>query len=237
MQTAAILLAAGSGTRMGAGENKLFLPLADATVLEHTVRAFQASPLVDAILLVGKEAERDALARLIPRRRFDKLLGYVSGGAERQDSVLCGLEALPESYARVLIHDGARPFVTPELLEALLGAVTPACGAVAAVPVKDTIKEASADRLVTRTPERSRLWQVQTPQCFYTGAILRCYRAAERDGCRATDDASLAERYGLAVRLVPAYYENIKLTTPEDMAVAEVFLQRLRAGRTVLLEP
>lgn len=227
MKTAAIVLAAGAGSRMKAGQNKLFLTLQGKPVLEHTVQAFQNSPDIDAVLVVAKETELEQIRQMVPQAQFSKIQGYVIGGAERQDSVLHGLRALPSEYRRVLIHDGARPFVTDTLIADLLEALTETNGTVAGVPAKDTIKRVNADGMVIETPARRELWNVQTPQCFYTEPILRCYEQADREGYRGTDDASLAERYGLAVKIIPAYYENIKLTTPEDMDVAEVFLKRL----------
>lgn len=227
MKTAAIILAAGSGKRMGAGQNKLFLTLQGKPVLQHTVEAFQHSGQIDGIILVTKEQEMAQVRQMVPQAVFDKILLYTVGGKERQDSVLCGLTALPVCYERVLIHDGARPFVTEQLIERLLEAVTPTCGTVAGVPAKDTIKRAGADGLVRETLTRSELWNVQTPQCFYRAPILDCYQRAQQEGYCGTDDASLAEHYGLAVKLVQSYYENIKLTTPEDLDVADVFLRRM----------
>ena len=227
MKTAAILLAAGSGKRMQAGKNKLFLTLHEKPVLAYTAEAFQRSSLVDGIVVVAKESELEQVKQMLPQEQFDKILCYTAGGKERQDSVLCGLQALPDEFDRVLIHDGARPFVTDALIAALLETLTPECGTIAAVPAKDTVKRVDADGMVAETLVRSELWNIQTPQCFYTAPILNCYRKGQQDGYIATDDASLAEQYGLAVKVVPAYYENIKLTTPEDLDVAEVFLKRL----------
>lgn len=227
MKTAAILLAAGSGKRMKAGQNKLFLTLQGKPVLEYTAEAFQRCSLVDGIVVVTKEAEMEQVKQMLPQTVFDKILCYTAGGKERQDSVLCGLQALPAVYERVLIHDGARPFVTDGLIASLLDKLTAECGTIAAVPAKDTVKRVNTDGVVQETLMRSELWNIQTPQCFYTVSILNCYLQGQRDGYTATDDASLAEQYGLAVKVVPAYYENIKLTTPEDLDVAEVFLKRL----------
>ena len=227
MKTAVILLAAGSGKRMQAGKNKLFLTLHDRPVLAYTAEAFQKSPLVDGIVVVAKDGELDVVQKMLPQSVYNKIIGYTTGGRERQDSVLCGLKALPFEYERVMIHDGARPFVTEELITALLENLTPECGTIAAVPAKDTVKRVDESGFVQETLKRSELWNIQTPQCFYTGPILECYLRGEQDGYVATDDASLAEKYGLAVKTVPAYYENIKLTTPEDLDVAEVFLKRL----------
>ena len=227
MKTAVILLAAGSGKRMQAGKNKLFLTLQDKPVLVYTAEAFQRSELVDGIVVVVKESELELVQQMLPQAQFDKIIGYTAGGRERQDSVLCGLQALPEGYERVMIHDGARPFVTETLIAGLLEHLAPDCGTIAAVPAKDTVKRVNDNGLVQETLLRSELWNIQTPQCFYTEPIRRCYLQGQQDGYAATDDASLAERYGLAVKVVPAYYENIKLTTPEDLDVAEVFLKRL----------
>lgn len=230
MKTAAIILAAGAGKRMGAGQNKLFLTLQGKPILQHTVEAFQRSVQIDGIVLVAKKQEMAQVRQMVPQAVFDKILLYTVGGKERQDSVLCGLTALPACYERVLIHDGARPFVTEPLIEKLMEAVTPTCGAVAGVPAKDTIKRVGHDGLVQETLVRSELWNVQTPQCFYRAPILHCYQQAQQEGYCGTDDASLAEHYGLAVKLVQSYYENIKLTTPEDLDVADVFLRRMAAG-------
>jgi len=225
MTTVGILLAAGSGKRMQAGRNKLFLTLQGQPVLVHTVQAFQQCPFVDGLVVVAKKEELEAVQRLLPVTVYDKILCFTAGGKERQDSVFCGLQALPTDCGRVLIHDGARPFVRDELVERLLKAVDVGCGAIAAVPAKDTIKRVDEHGYVRETLLRSELWNVQTPQCFNVADIRRCHQLARQEGYYGTDDASLAERYGMQVRIVPAYYENIKLTTPEDLLVAESFLQ------------
>ncbi len=231
-KTAAIVLAAGSGKRMNAGQNKMFLELSGKSVLERTVAAFQNDDLVDGIVVVAKAEELSQVQNLVPQALYNKIIAYTAGGKERQDSVLCGLGVLEAQtdvlYHKVLIHDGARPFVTHRLISDLLSALEPGMGAIAGVPAKDTIKRVDKDGIVVETPMRSALWNIQTPQCFYTKEILDCYNRAEEDGYTGTDDASLAEQYGLSVRVVPAYYENIKLTTPEDLDVAEVFLKRLQ---------
>ena len=228
-KTAALVLAAGSGKRMNAGQNKMFLELSGKSVLERTVAAFQESPAVDGIVVVAKAEELEQVQSMVPQQIYDKIIAYTAGGKERQDSVLCGLNVLKEHdrYDRVLIHDGARPFVTNGLIDALLSELVPGLGTIAGVPAKDTIKRVNADGIVQETPVRSELWNIQTPQCFYTNEILNCYVRAQDESYSGTDDASLAEKYGLSVRVVPAYYENIKLTTPEDLDVAEVFLKRL----------
>jgi len=227
-KTAAIVLAAGSGKRMGAGQNKMFLQLAGKTVLERTVNAFQQCERVDGIVVVAKTEELDQVKEMVPQAVYDKIIAYTAGGRERQDSVLCGLYALNDAYGKVLIHDGARPFVTDKLIETLLDGLTPGTGTIAGVPAKDTVKRVNTDGIVQETLVRIELWNIQTPQCFYTEEILHCYTCAQDEQYFGTDDASLAEKYGLAVRVIPAYYENIKLTTPEDLDVAEVFFKRLQ---------
>lgn len=212
---------------MKAGKNKLFLELSGKTVLEHTIEVFEASPLVDGIVLVCKKDERSWVEELVGKKGYRKIIRAVDGGKERQDSVLCGLKALPESCERVLIHDGARPFVTEKLLKNLLDSLTPGCGTVAGVPAKDTIKRVDEKGMVIETLVRSQLWQMQTPQCFYKEPILKCYTDADKEGYRGTDDASLAEYYGMEVKIIRSHYENIKLTTPEDIDLAEVFLKRM----------
>ena len=228
-KTAALVLAAGSGKRMNAGQNKMFLELSGKSVLERTVAVFQESPAVDGIVVVAKAEELEQVQSMVPQQIYDKIIAYTAGGKERQDSVLCGLNVLKEHdrYDRVLIHDGARPFVTNGLIDVLLSELVPGLGTIAGVPAKDTIKRVNADGIVQETPVRSELWNIQTPQCFYTNEILNCYVRAQNESYSGTDDASLAEKYGLSVRVVSAYYENIKLTTPEDLDVAEVFLKRL----------
>lgn len=226
-KTAAIILAAGSGKRMQAGQNKMFLQLSGKTVLERTVSAFQHCDAVDGIVVVAKAEELAQVKEILPQKIYDKIVAYTAGGKERQDSVLCGLRVLDAQYSKVLIHDGARPFITATLIHTLLSQLIPGSGTIAGVPAKDTVKRVNADGIVEETLVRSELWNIQTPQCFYTNEILSCYEQAQRENYSGTDDASLAEKYGLSVHVVQAYYENIKLTTPEDLDVAEVFLKRL----------
>ena len=227
-KTAAIILAAGSGKRMQAGQNKMFLQLQGKTVLEHTVTVFQQCDAVDGIVVVAKQEELSQVQQILPSAQYDKIIAYTAGGKERQDSVLCGLHMLDGQYKQVLIHDGARPFVTDDLIRTLLAQLVSGCGTIAGVPAKDTIKRVNTEGTVEETLVRSELWNIQTPQCFVTEEIINCYEKAQQDNYFGTDDASLAEQYGLAVKVVPAYYENIKLTTPEDLDIAEVFLKRLQ---------
>ena len=233
MKTTAILLAAGSGRRMRAGQNKLFLTLHGKTILEHTADVFQKSVLVNEILVVGKEEELWQIQQLLPQTTYSKIVAYLSGGAERQDSVRNGLQEVSKESDVVWIHDGARPFVTQELLYQLLQAVRPNCGAIPGVPSKDTVKQVTFDGMVERTLVRSTLWNIQTPQCFWRQQIQDCHAEALRQEYVGTDDASLVEWCGGHVRVVPAYYENIKITTPEDLIVAEAFWQNFQEKENV----
>lgn len=228
-QAAVVIVAAGSSRRMG-GRDKLWTPVAGRVVLARTIDAFAFSPLVSTIVLV-LHAERLGEAReLCQREGWDKISGIIAGGTRRQDSVCLGLDYLavhtPETRW-VMIHDGARPLVSNTILEAALQAVQTHLAAVAAVPVKDTIKQASHG-IIQATPDRSQLWAVQTPQAFSFPVIHQAHHnvlAAHE----ATDDAALLERLGHPVALFPGSYTNLKITTQEDLLIAEALIQGLRS--------
>ena len=225
MKTTAIVLAAGQGKRMGAGKNKQFLLLGGMTILERTLRVFEAyAGVTDVILVVHKEEA--AYVRKQYGAEFAKVKRIVVGGKERQDSVYAGLQALDAECGYVMIHDGARPLVDAAVLERVERQMREYGSAVAAVRVKDTIKEADADGVVVRTIPRERLWSMQTPQAFEKERIVRAYELAMRDGYYGTDDASLMEYAGQEVRLAEGSYENVKMTTAEDLAVGEMILKR-----------
>jgi 2-C-methyl-D-erythritol 4-phosphate cytidylyltransferase len=224
-RTAVVIVAAGSSRRMQ-GRDKLWIPLAGRLTLARTVDVFEASLLVDSIVLVlNEERIRDA-ATLCEREGWRKIAALVPGGPRRQDSVRLGLDKLaqvaPETQW-VMIHDGARPFVTPAILEAGLHVAQVYQAAIAAVPVKDTIKQAQEGQ-VSATLDRSQLWAVQTPQIFSFPLIHQAHHshAAEVD---VTDDAALLEHLGLSVHIFPGSYTNIKITTQEDLLFAEALLQ------------
>lgn len=223
----AVVVAAGKGTRMKAEDRKPFLPLAGKPIVVHTVEALAQSDFVEHIVLVVGEADVERAERICAEYGLDKVRRIVPGGAERQHSVRAGLLALSSEWA--LVHDGVRPFVTPDIIERCLDAARRTGGAVAAVPVKDTIKRADEDGLVAETPDRSRLWAVQTPQLFRRTELLAALDAALAAGFVGTDDASVAERAGMPVALAMGDYRNIKLTTPEDLALAQLWLEQ--AGR------
>lgn len=221
----AVVLAGGSGSRMGAACKKQYLTLAGRPLLYYALKAFQESR-ADGIVLVSNE-EAYCRTEIIERYGLDKVKKVVPGGAERMDSAYAGLRAAAGCDI-VLIHDGARPFLTQAMIEASIAAAKEYGACVVGMPAKDTVKIADGDGFVRETPDRGMVWQAQTPQAFSYPLILKAYEAvtAERpDG--VTDDASVAERGCPAkVKLIFGSYENIKITTPEDMALAEVLLAK-----------
>jgi 2-C-methyl-D-erythritol 4-phosphate cytidylyltransferase len=226
MSVIILVPAAGTGSRMGAAINKQYLTLADRPILAHTLHLFDGHPVVDGIHLISPLAEIDFCRReMVERYAFAKVRSIIAGGTERQDSVRNGLQNCgAEANDIVLVHDGARPFFSSALLPELV-AITVRVGAcVVGVPVKDTIKEV-AGSLILGTLERGRLWQAQTPQAFRFDLICDAHEQAVRDGFRGTDDASLVERLGHPVAMLAGNYRNIKITTPEDLILAEAFLK------------
>ncbi len=216
----AIILAGGSGTRMESDRNKVLLTLQGEPVIVRSVRAFNG--LVDGIVLVSREEDIPIMRSAM--ENAGQSVAIVPGGVTRQDSVWQGLCALPQDCTHVLIHDGARCLVDEGTIRRCMASVE-ACGTgVAAIPAIDTIKQVDTDENVASTPERSALRAVQTPQGFHADLIRQAHIAAQTAGYLGTDDASLVERLGLPVRLTLGDRRNIKLTTPEDMKMADVFL-------------
>ena len=209
----AIIAAGGSGTRMNAGVNKQYLQLLDKPVLVHTWDLFERSPLVNEIIVVVPKDEIEHCKKeIIKPLGFTKIERIVGGGAERQDSVYNGLTALDDSCEYVAVHDGARPLLTSETLSRVVMEGFRHGAAVAAVPLKDTIKTGNTEGFVTGTPERSGIWTVQTPQVFEKGLLVRAYEYARRVSFVGTDDSMLVEKLGAPVKLVLGDYENIKIT-------------------------
>lgn len=223
----AVVLAAGSGKRMGTKVHKQYLLMGGKPVLYYSLNTFQESPFIDEIILVcGSGEEEYCRCEIVEKYGFEKVSAIIPGGAQRYDSVWNGLQKTKDGY--VYIHDGARPFVDGEMLARAYRCVSECHACVAGMPSKDTVKIADEDNTVQQTPDRSRVWLVQTPQVFDTDLIRRAYaRLMEQDEIAVTDDAMVAEQMlGCRVKLFSGSYENIKITTPEDLAVAEVFLQR-----------
>jgi len=231
----ALIPAAGMGKRMGASFNKQYLQLDGMPIVAHTVAVFEQSPLIDAIYLVIP-AEEIPYCRehVVEAYKFRKVAAIIPGGKERQHSVMNGLRGMG-GYATdddvVLIHDGVRPLITEEVLRESIAVASLYDGAVMAVQTKDTIKSVE-NGIITYTPDRNTLWQAQTPQTFRYSVIFSAHLAAEADHYLGTDDSSLVERTGGQVRIVQGDYHNIKLTTPEDLLLAEAFLASARKTRT-----
>ncbi len=213
----AVISAAGRGERMG-GVDKMFAPLGGKPVLARVVGVFQESALIDQIVVVLAEHNLELGKELVAAEGFSKVTDVCLGGWRRQESVACGLGKLKDCHW-VVIHDGARPLVTQALIEAGLEAARDTGAAVAALPVVDTIKLAGDDGFVLGTPPRANLRAVQTPQVFRSDIITAAYTQPAGE---ATDDASLVERLGYRVRLFMGSYDNIKITTTDDLALAEV---------------
>ena len=225
MNAYAVILCGGSGTRMGIKQNKTLLSVGGVPAVVKSVRAF--APLVTGTVLVVRAGEEEAFRQAV-EAAGQTVLRIVPGGVDRQASALCGLNALPEGAEIALIHDGARPFVTREIIKIVLESVEEGGSGVAAVPARDTIKRAAPDGLVLETPDRATLYQVQTPQGFRVKDLLRAHALAQKV---YTDDAALMEAAGFPVRLVMGSYDNIKLTSPEDLKMAgEPLLPRVGHG-------
>jgi 2-C-methyl-D-erythritol 4-phosphate cytidylyltransferase len=224
-RAAAVIVAGGSGRRLGGPVRKQYLEVAGEPVLLHAVRAFVHHPRIHRTVVVLPPGD----VATPPRWLASLDVAIVPGGAERGDSVWNGLESLSDDDVDlVLVHDGARPFVPAGVIDRVLDA----CPAIAAIPVVDTIKEVDGDGTIVGTPDRRRLWQAQTPQGFPLGAIRRAYVRAREEGVAATDDAALYERYEGPVRVVMGSPRNLKVTRASDLAVAEALALAPEGGES-----
>lgn len=227
-----IVPAAGMGTRMGPGRPKQFRELGGEPLLLHTVSSLLAWGKLDSLTIVAPADELDRVRESVLPRAGKLPLRVVAGGEDRQASVYEGLKQLKDvdEEAIVVIHDGVRPFVSPEVLSAAVDGAMRAGAATAGVAAKDTIKLVGTDGFVRHTPERARCYQIQTPQAFRLGVLRKAHHFAksERPGERGTDDATLVERMGRPVEVTPGLYENIKITTPEDLEIAVLLARRFR---------
>jgi 2-C-methyl-D-erythritol 4-phosphate cytidylyltransferase len=227
LKIAAIIPGAGSGERLAASENKPFLLLGDKPLLVHTVQRFQESPEIDEIVLVVRAKDIPQAETLVAEYRLGKVVAVVEGGDRRQDSVYCGLKELEgRGIAYVLVHDAVRPFLDSFRIHEIIRVAKEHGAAVLAIQPKDTIKLSNGTPFVQKTLDRTRLWAVQTPQCFSMEVLMKAYDSAIKDEFLATDDSSLVERLGVNVRIVEGSYDNIKITTPEDLELAEMILRR-----------
>lgn len=223
----AIVLAAGQGKRMGTSVQKQYLEIGGKPVLYYALQTFEKSPLIDeVVLVVGAGQEEFCRSEIVNKYQFSKIRTIVEGGAERYHSVWNGLQNVEDGY--VFIHDGARLFITEAILERAYRTVKECKACVVGMPVKDTIKLADTEGFVAETPNRSLLWSVQTPQVFETQLVKEAYaKLMEKECIGVTDDAMVVElMLGMKVKLVEGSYENIKITTPEDLEIAEIFCEK-----------
>lgn len=217
----AVIVAAGTASRMG-GIDKVMAPLGGEPMIVRTVMAFQDCEAIREIVIVTRED------RILPVKQLcagmGKVTAVIAGGSSRQDSVALGLAALDGRVELAAIQDGARPLVTPDLIERVVFAAQRYGGAVPAIPLKDTVKLGKKD-LVMTTPDRKRLYAVQTPQVFDYDLLRGGLEQAKKDGATVTDDSSAVERLGLAVKLVKGDERNLKITTPMDLEIAKLYLE------------
>jgi 2-C-methyl-D-erythritol 4-phosphate cytidylyltransferase len=222
-----LIACAGSGRRMGAERNKLLLEVAGRPVLAWTLEAALACGDISWIGIVGQPIDQAAIEGLVAAVNPDRPVVWIQGGDTRQESVSNGLAALPPAASAVLIHDGARCLVDPDLISRCAQAVAAGAAVIAAAPVTDTIKRVDGDGVIQDTPDRSQLWGAQTPQGFPVQQLRDAHARAVAEGWSVTDDASLFERLGWAVQVIEASPSNIKITTPFDLTIAAAVL----AGR------
>ncbi|MDT3428585.1 2-C-methyl-D-erythritol 4-phosphate cytidylyltransferase [Paenibacillus forsythiae] len=224
-----VVVAAGRGTRMGTEESKQYLLLQGKPIVLHTLEVFQRHERISEIVLVAGAEDRERCRKWIDEYGLSKVKDIVAGGAERQHSVYRGLERLSTEW--VMVHDGVRPFVRPADIDACYEEAERTGASILAVPVKDTIKQVDGQGRVLSTPDRRSLWAVQTPQTFRLSQLRAAYEAAEKEGFVGTDDSSLAERAGIPVAVVEGSYDNIKITTPDDLEYAEFTVAKRREGQ------
>lgn len=222
----ALILAAGKGSRMKAEVNKQYLMLEGEPVISHTIKAFELCEEIDEIYIVTAQNEIEYFkTNILEKYAFRKVRRIIAGGVERQQSAYNGIKELPESCEIVLIHDGARPFVNQLTIKNCIKEAKTYGAVSAGMPSKDTIKLVDEQDIVTHTPPRDRIWLTQTPQAFKKTLIIEAHESAIDKGISATDDAMLVEMLGKGVKMVGASYENIKITTPEDLLMGEQIIR------------
>ena len=220
-----VIVAAGKGSRMQSTVSKQFMILKNKPILAHTIEVFEQVQEVTEIVIVTGAADIERVNQYKNQYHWQKIKTVVPGGADRQESVYEGLKAISDEVEWVLIHDGVRPLISPEAIKRVWAGARQTGAAVLAVPVKDTIKQVSESGEIVATPKRTSLRAIQTPQAFRRSLIQAAYEQAKEKGWQGTDDASLAEYMGHSVMTIEGDYRNLKITTPEDMAVAERLLQ------------
>jgi len=231
MRTLAIVLAGGAGKRMGTATNKQFLLLDNKPIIVRTLQIFEECRPVDGVYLVVNQKDLPIMQEeILETYKFNKVLKLVIGGRLRQDSVRNGLEAIENPCDIVIIHDGARPFVSPSFIEKGIFLMEMFDAVIPALPVKDTIKTVSKEGFVIKTLERDSLWNVQTPQTFKYDLIIKAYRDGMNKKLYGYDDATFLEHMGKKVKVIEGSPYNIKITTPEDLIIAKGMLSQLKKG-------
>lgn len=231
-RTAALILAAGSSTRMGGKTSKLFLTLDGIPVLAHTLLAYQRSPLITEIIIAARESDVDAVVAICNTYHITKLTAVVIGGANRQESALRAFSVIGSEIRYVAIGDGARCLITPTEIEMVCGEAYRKKAASAGTRITGTVKRTTRSGAVLETLDRSTIWEAQTPQVFHIALYAAAQNRAATDGFVATDDNALVERLGYRVQMVECRKDNIKLTTPDDLALAESILRLRRSKQT-----
>ena len=220
-----VIVAAGTGSRMNIGINKQFIKLEGKEIIAYTIEKFYNNSNIEDIVVVVKEDESEFFKKEILDKYNFKNVKIAYGGKERQDSVYNGLKLLDEKCDVVLIHDGARPFVSDKIIDKSIEEAKEHKAIVVGVPVKDTIKVIDNDKNIVDTPNRSVLWAVQTPQTFYYNILIDAYKDAFKNKFYGTDDAMLVERIGYKVKMLEGSYNNIKITTQEDLNIGSQILR------------
>lgn len=222
----AIIVAAGRGARMNSSVRKQYIPLSGHPILGHTLLVFDACDLIDRIFLVIPEDDLEFCKQdIIAPLRLSKKIDLVSGGANRQISVYNGLLSVDDKDGIVVIHDGVRPFITPDQIASCILGAEPSGACIIGIPAHDTVKHVDRGRYIDKTLERDNIWFAQTPQVFRYDLIMNAHKIAKQDGFTATDDASLVERLGIQVKIVPGDRYNIKITSKEDVELSRALLQ------------
>ncbi|MGL4361997.1 MAG: 2-C-methyl-D-erythritol 4-phosphate cytidylyltransferase [Cellulosilyticaceae bacterium] len=226
MKIDAIIVAGGSGKRMGTAVKKQYIKLKDKEVLAHTVEIFENHPDINAIIVVVGKDDCEYVEELLKNQYgYKKIQAVVAGGAERQDSVYNGIEYISKCATHVLVHDGARPFLNKQTIDQIKEKMQTVDACVVGVPVKDTIKCVTNQKTIESTPEREKLWSIQTPQTFKRELIIEAYRNAKHNKVCGTDDSMLVESIGETVHVICGDYNNIKITTIEDLVFAEAIMK------------
>ena len=232
MRTLAIILAGGAGKRMGATTNKQFLLIDNKPIIVHTLQTFEDCRSVDGIYLVVNQKDVKLIQEeILQTYRFSKLLKLVIGGKLRQDSVRNALEAIEHPSDIIIIHDGARPLIAPSFIEKGISLMEVFEAVVPALPAKDTIKLVTKEGFISKTLEREGLWQIQTPQTFRSELIIKAYHNGTAKKLYGYDDASFVEHLGKKVKVIEGSPYNIKITTPEDLTMAQGIISQLKGSQ------